>query len=81
MIGFVEGKVLEKGERFLLVMTGGIGYHLHVTGETAHALPIGENIGLYTHLAVKEDALDLYAKATQALHVDVMGFHAWLPGR
>lgn len=61
MISFLEGRIEFKGERFCVVSTGGVGYRIFVTGETLKKIPEkGEGVKLWTHLYVREDALELY---------------------
>lgn len=60
MIGYIEGNVGYKDERSLMVMTGGIGYVVFTTPSVTATIMLGERIMLWTHLVVKEDALDLY---------------------
>ncbi|MBI2640564.1 MAG: Holliday junction branch migration protein RuvA [Candidatus Sungbacteria bacterium] len=61
MINFVEGKVEFKGEKFVAVSVGGVGYKVFSTSETLKKIPEkrGE-VKLWTHLYVREDALELY---------------------
>jgi Holliday junction DNA helicase RuvA len=59
MIRLISGTVLEtNGNTLIIETTGGIGYLVAVTHRLI-ALP-GEHLRLYTHLAVRETALDLY---------------------
>ncbi|MEK7118584.1 MAG: Holliday junction branch migration protein RuvA [Patescibacteria group bacterium] len=60
MIGHIEGKIIHKEDRALIVATCGVGHVVFVTPETAEHKTIGEQISLWTHLSVKENALDLY---------------------
>ncbi len=60
MIGHITGTVLFKEERVVIVDVGGLGYTLSVTPATAQSTKEGEKVSLWTHLVVKEDALDLY---------------------
>jgi Holliday junction DNA helicase RuvA len=60
MIGYIEGEVGYKDERSFIVLTGGIGYVIFATPSVTSAIAIGERVSLWTHLVVKEDALDLY---------------------
>lgn len=60
MIGYIEGEVLYKDDRSLIISTGGIGYTLAATQAAIAEKKEGDRIALWTHLAVKEDALDLY---------------------
>jgi holliday junction DNA helicase RuvA len=61
MFGHITGKVIYKEERELVVEgNDGVGYSLSVLPQTSLSCEIGGTIALWTHLAVKEDALDLY---------------------
>ncbi len=60
MIGYIEGEVIFKGNRNLILKAGGIGYALSATPQLVTELAVGEEAHLWTHLAVKDDALDLY---------------------
>lgn len=60
MIGHIEGIVLKKTTDSLVVSANGVGYKLFVTPDTASAAEEGSNTSLWTHLAVRETALDLY---------------------
>jgi len=59
MIGQLEGKVWFKSEKQLILGVNGVGYKVHVTEDTLKNLD-KDAVRLWTHLAVKEDALDLY---------------------
>lgn len=51
----------------VVVQVGGVGLGIAVSAQTLAALPhAGEAVSLQTHLAVREDALDLYGFATPA---------------
>lgn len=60
MIGRIEGTVAAKRAGFVLLSAGGIGYKVFVARETLAALKEAAPTTLWTHLAVREDALDLY---------------------
>lgn len=60
MIGYLEGVLQYKDERTMIVSVGGVGYMLASTAQLVARTTIGETLALWTHLAVKEDALDLY---------------------
>ena len=60
MIGHIEGKILRKEDRALLITTGGVGYIVFVTPSTVLASKTGGDASLFTHLSVKENALELY---------------------
>jgi len=61
MISKITGKVIEQGLGHLVIETAGIGYLVRTTPENASKiLNHGQDISLWTYLAVREDALDLY---------------------
>ena len=64
MIGRIHGKLLEKHPPQIVVDVQGVGCELDVSMSTFYQLPAtGAEVTLYTHLAVREDALDLYGFA------------------
>lgn len=61
MIASLNGKLIYSDSAAVVVECGGVGLKCFVTKNTLNNLPrTGENIFLYTHLAVREDAMDLY---------------------
>jgi holliday junction DNA helicase RuvA len=67
MIGRLCGILIEKRPPTLLVDAGGVGYEVDVPMSTFYGLPaIGERITLLTHLAVREDAHQLFGFASPA---------------
>ena len=66
MIGFLRGRIADKGESGCLLDVGGVGYRLACSGPTLAALPaVGDEARLWTHLHVREDELSLYGFATE----------------
>lgn len=66
MIGYLDGKVVYKDERGLILNVGGVGYKVACPPDTLQKISLGADTVLWTHLAVREDALDLYGFGTQA---------------
>jgi len=65
MISFLEGKVILKKEKFVIIEVAGIGYKVFLSRQTLLKLPqIGSDIKVFTYQNVKEDALDLYGFLT-----------------
>lgn len=61
MIGSIRGKIALKTEKFILVETGGVGYKISISPDTlSKTSKIGDDIFLFIHTHVREDALDLY---------------------
>ena len=65
MIGQLNGKLIEKNPTELLIDCAGVGYLLHVSLQTFSSLPTDENIRLFTHLSIREDAHTLYGFITK----------------
>ena len=66
MIGRIRGIILEKHPPHLLLDVNGVGYELEAPMTTFYSLPeIGEEIHIYTHLTVREDAHLLFGFATE----------------
>jgi len=66
MIGRIHGKLLEKHPPQIVVDVQGVGYELDVPMSTFYQLPAtGADVTLYTHLAVREDAHQLYGFSTE----------------
>lgn len=64
MIGRLSGKLLEKQAPELLIDVCGIGYEVQAPMTTFYGLPdIGNEVILYTHFVVREDAQQLYGFA------------------
>ncbi len=62
MIGLLRGKLLQKQAPELLLDVGGVGYELLASLTTFIDLPeVNNEVTLYTHLIVREDAHTLYA--------------------
>ncbi len=67
MYQYLSGKLAEKTATAVVIDAGGIGYELHIPVSSFGGLPsLGENVRLYTHFVVREDAQLLYGFATEA---------------
>lgn len=67
MIGRIRGTILEKQPPQLLIEVGGIGYELEAPMSTFYKLPeTGDDVMLYTHLVVREDAHLLFGFASES---------------
>jgi len=60
MIAQLIGQVTGQTERGLVINVQGVGYEVSCTKEVLLTVKVGENLKLYTYLAVRENALDLY---------------------
>ena len=67
MIASLRGKLIYTDNTSAVVECGGVGLRCSVTKNTLYRLPPkGSEVFLYTHLAVREDSLDLYGFESEA---------------
>ncbi len=67
MIGFLQGKLVEKTPPLLVMDVNGVGYEIEAPMTTFYSLPqLGESVKLHTHLVVREDAHILFGFISQA---------------
>jgi Holliday junction DNA helicase RuvA len=61
MIALLRGEVAVRRPDHVVVVCGGVGYRVSVSGQTLrHVPPAGETVTLHTHLIARDDALSLY---------------------
>ncbi len=66
MYHHLNGKITEKTPTAVILDVNGIGYEVRVSLSTFSSLPsLGENVKLFTHFVVREDAQLLYGFATE----------------
>lgn len=65
MFEYIDGKLTFKGPTYIVVETGGIGYHLNISLNTYSLLADAERCKVYTWLHIKEDAHTLYGFADE----------------
>jgi Holliday junction DNA helicase RuvA len=65
MITQIRGRLVEKNPTYVVVDCSGVGYLLHISLQTFSALPEDENVRLFAHLSVREDAHTLYGFITK----------------
>lgn len=66
MITHIQGKLTEKNPTDVVIDCNGVGYLLNISLHTYSQIPDTENLRLYTHLQVKEDAHTLYGFSSLA---------------
>ncbi len=67
MIASLNGKLIDKDNTSVVIECSGVGFRCQVTAVTSATLPsVGENVFLYTHLVVREDAFELFGFSTSA---------------
>lgn len=60
MIAYVKGRVIFKGEHFIILLCGDIGYKVFVIARDLSKINIGDSAEFYTHHYVREDEMRLY---------------------
>jgi len=65
MIGYINGNVIFSCDKYVILNVGGVGYKVYVSPDTIINVCNKNEVSLWTHLVVKEDALDLYGFLTQ----------------
>ncbi|MCG2417744.1 Holliday junction branch migration protein RuvA [Aequorivita sp. F47161] len=60
MITHIQGKLVEKNPTDVVIDCNGVGYFINISLHTFSELPTSENVKLFTHLIVREDAHILY---------------------
>jgi Holliday junction DNA helicase RuvA len=66
MIAFLKGKLVHKDPAHVVVDVNGIGYQVNISLQTFSAIKDQENILLYTHLSIREDAHVLFGFSSEA---------------
>lgn len=64
MYGYIEGKILKKLQKSLIIKAGQIGYEITVCAPLLEKIKTGEDIELHLYTHVREDELSLYGFAT-----------------
>lgn len=61
MIGSIKGNITHKTDKFLIIETGGVGYKVAVSPDAlSRTSQTSNEISLWIHTHVREDAIDLY---------------------
>lgn len=60
MIHHLSGKLIEKHPTHVVMECGGVGYFVNISLNTYAAIPDAEQLRIYTHLQIREDAHTLF---------------------
>ncbi len=66
MIAYIKGLITYKNPAYVIVETGGIGYHINISLQTYARIESHEQVKLLTHLHIKEDSHTLFGFADDA---------------
>ena len=64
MLAYLQGKVFKKETDYIILKVDNIGYQVFLSELMLSKLNIGDEIEIFTHQYVREDALDLYGFKT-----------------
>jgi Holliday junction DNA helicase RuvA len=65
MIAHIRGRMIEKNPDHAVIECNGLGYHINISLQTFSNIPDEENVKLFTHFVVREDANILYGFLTK----------------
>ncbi len=65
MYAYIKGKLVEKNPTFVVIEANGVGYQIHISLNTFTAIANQQEVKIYTHLAIREDAHVLYGFADE----------------
>ena len=61
MISYLEGKIIIKKDKFIILNIAGVGYKVFLSKKTLSIIPeIGKDVKLFCFTDVKENAIDIY---------------------
>jgi Holliday junction DNA helicase RuvA len=65
MIATLEGRIVAKGENYVVVAVGGVGFKVYVPSSVLARLGgTGQEVSLFTHMHVRENEIALYGCST-----------------
>lgn len=64
MIAYIEGKILNKLDRSVIVETNSVGYEIYVPAPELEKSLIGEKTAFYTRTYIREDEITIYGFKT-----------------
>lgn len=66
MYYYIKGNLAYKDENHIVVDNHGVGYKIHTSLSTVESIgSVGNEVTVYTHLNVREDAMELYGFSTE----------------
>lgn len=61
MISYIKGTLVHRGESYIILETGGIGYQIFVSAGLLSKMPaLGTELKIFTFMSVKEDGISLF---------------------
>lgn len=66
MISYLKGKIIYKNDKSIVLENQGTGHKVFCSPETLKRLTVGQEAEFFTHLHLKEDAIELYGFLTKS---------------
>ncbi len=66
MISFLKGKLVQKNPTHVVIDVSGVGYHVNISLQTFSEIKDQENVMLFTHLSIREDAHVLFGFSNES---------------
>lgn len=60
MIAYIQGKIIRKTPKSVIVFTNGLGYEVFLTLKNLEKISLEDSVDLFIYSYIKEDAFDLY---------------------
>ena len=64
MIGMLTGILASRNDPYIILDVHGVGYKVYITPQLFPLLTVGQELKVFTHMHVREDALDLFGFPT-----------------
>lgn len=64
MIGLLTGKIAFRNDPYIILDVHGVGYKVYITSQLFPSLTLDQELTVFTHTHVKEDALELFGFPT-----------------
>jgi Holliday junction DNA helicase RuvA len=65
MIATLEGRIVAKGENYVIIDVGGVGFKVYIPSSLLNRLGgTGQEVSLFTHMHVRENEIALYGCST-----------------
>ena len=65
MINHLSGRLIEKNPAYVVIECGGVGYFVHISLNTYSKIADSEQVKIFTHLQINEDAHTLFGFADE----------------
>jgi holliday junction DNA helicase RuvA len=66
MISYLKGRLVHKEPTFVIIDVNGVGYHVNISLQTFSEIKDQENVLIFTHLAIREDAHVLFGFSNES---------------